>query len=599
VKIIIINTLINIKSVIACVLITGITMASAMTINVPNVKVPIDITAVLNKMENVLIKKNVVDLNKNIIIPTNVKNTNSEHKDSSKPTLGHKSAKTLDKNSALSEKSQLLAKKRTPEDSKKPNENERKKKKMPKRRILSLILLGFTELLGGATLSLLAPFYSKEAEEKGLSVTASGVVFSSVFVMSFFLSPFFGKYITKIGAVNMFVYGTIATGVTNIMFAFLPMVESGSAFLGASLAIRLATAVGEASCFTAVYPLAGERAKEGSISSVLGWMETMFGLGTTIGPFIGGLLYSLGGFYLPFLTCGGLLVTCGVAAAFVLDADTGKDAEEEEGGGAKQVRYRSLLSVPCVLIGFAVLVLTGVSTQWYQPSLEPYLRKQFGLTPFQASLFFMVDGASYALLTPLWGLLLDRGVNSKLVLICGSSIISVSYVFLAPLPPVDPSIVQVALATALHGTGMAANFIATLTIMMSAAGKKVDGEETEQLRGMVTSIWMTADSLGGFVGAAAGGAAYDSLGWSWSCGLVAMLQLFAVFLVSAFWMSYAAIGRRKVRDNGRMEEAKLVKSGRSQEGDKEKLASSAGETTGMLGSGRKEGYGTITQDVLA
>ena len=66
-----------------------------------------------------------------------------------------------------------------------------------------------------------------------------------------------------------------------------------------------------------------------------------------------------------------------------------------------------------------------------------------------------------------------------------------------------------ALATALHGTGMAANFIATLTIMMSAAGKKVDGEETEQLRGMVTSIWMTADSLGGFIGAAAGGAAYD------------------------------------------------------------------------------------------
>ena len=196
-------------------------MASAMTINVPNVKVPIDITAVLNKMENVLIKKNVVDLNKNIIIPTNVKNTNSDQKDSSKPTLGHKS----DKNSALSEKSQLLnSKKRTPEDSKKPNENEKKKKKMPKRRILSLILLGFTELLGGATLSLLAPFYSKEAEEKGLSVTASGVVFSSVFVMSFFLSPFFGKYITKIGAVNMFVYGTIATGVTNIMFAFLPMV---------------------------------------------------------------------------------------------------------------------------------------------------------------------------------------------------------------------------------------------------------------------------------------------------------------------------------------------------------------------------------------
>jgi len=539
-------------------------MASGITINANSAKMPsIDMAAVLNKMEIVL-KKNVVDLNKNYIIPTNNKDINSEPKneDSKKPTLGHKSAEFNDKKAVLSEKSELLTKKRKSEDSKRPNENDSKKNKMPKRRILSLVLLGFVELLGGATLSLLAPFYSKEAEEKGLSVTASGAVFSSVFIMSFFLSPFFGKYITKIGAVNMFVYGTIATGVTNIMFAFLPLVESGSAFLGASLAIRVATAVGEAGCFTAVYPLAGERALEGSVSSVLGWMETMFGLGTTIGPFLGGLLYSLGGFYLPFLTCGGLLVACGAAAAFVLDAEKSKE-EVEEVGDVQQVRYRSLITVPCVLLGFVVLVLTGVSTQWYQPSLEPYLRKQFGLTPFQASLFFMVDGASYALVTPIWGLFLDRGLNSKLVLICGSGIISVSYLFLAPLPPIDPSIVQVGLATALHGAGMAANFIATLTIMMSAAGKKMDGEETEQMRGMVTSMWMTADSLGGFLGAAAGGAAYDRMGWEWSCGMVAMMQLFAVFLVSAFWISFSASARKTIRDNGRLEEAKLVKSGRS------------------------------------
>lgn len=529
-----------------------------------------DMATVFNKMENVL-KKNVVDLNKNYIIDDTKKITyEPKNEDSDKKNIHNKKGIS----ELTTEKSDVINKKMKLDNKKKANDQESKKKKQPKRRILSLFLLGFVELLGGATLSLLAPFYSKEAEDKGLSVTASGTVFSSVFVMSILLSPFFGKYITKIGAVNMFVYGTIATGITNIMFAFLPLIDSGSLFLGASLAIRLATAFGETACFTAVYPLAGERAAEGSMSSVLGWMETMFGLGTTIGPFLGGLLYWLGGFYLPFLVCGILLVGCGAAAVFILD--TPVRMVEEDVTDVPEVRYRNLVTSPSVMLGATVLILTGVSTQWYQPSLEPYLRKTFNLSSFQASLFFMADGASYALVTPIWGILLDKGFSSKAVLMCGSSLISLSYICLGLL---TPSTLQVGLSTALHGAGMAANFIATLTIMMSAAGKKVGGKETEQLHGMVTSIWMTCDSLGGFLGALGGGAAYDRLGWTWSCLMVALMQICAVLLVATFWTCLVMTRRNKIKQD-----------------DVE-----AREETGILtrGEGRKKGYGTMAQDVPA
>jgi len=551
-----------------------------MTINASSVKMTsIDMATVYNKMESIL-TKNMVDLNKNYIIDDTKKITCEPKNEDSDKKITHDNKKGDSDDQKLEQKSE--SKKIKLDNKKKALDQESKKKKQPKRRILSLFLLGFVELLGGATLSLLAPFYSKEAEDKGLSVTASGTVFSSVFVMSIILGPFFGKYITKIGAVNMFVYGTIATGITNIMFAFLPLIESGSAFLGASLAIRLATAFGETACFTAVYPLAGERASEGSMSSVLGWMETMFGLGTTIGPFLGGLLYWLGGFYLPFMVCGVLLVICGAAAVFILDTPGIK--MEEDVVEVVEVKYRNLVTVPSVMLGAVVLILTGVSTQWYQPSLEPYLRETFNLSSFQASLFFMVDGASYALVTPIWGLFLDRGFNSKAVLICGSSLISLSYVCLGLL---TPSIVQVALSTALHGAGMAANFIATLTIMMSAAGKKVGGKETEQLRGMVTSIWMTCDSLGGFLGALGGGAAYDKFGWNWSCLMVALMHLCAVLLVSTV-LACMVISRCKKTNQVDVEGRKGVEK-------------DAREETGILnrGEGKKKGYGTMAQDVPA
>ena len=48
---------------------------------------------------------------------------------------------------------------------------------------------------------------------------------------------------------------------------------------------------------------------------------------------------------------------------------------------------------------------------------------------------------------------------------------------------------------------------------------------------MATSVWITAESLGGLVGSAGGGASYDCLGWRWSALVVAGLQAGAVMMV--------------------------------------------------------------------
>merc|ERR1719369_1932318 len=312
-------------------------------------------------------------------------------------------------------------------------------------RFLSLIILGFSSFLAGCTLSILAPFYSKEAADHGISVTASGTVFASVFVLQIIFTPIFGKYIKVIGSTRLFIFGVITSGLTNILFGFLPAFKSGPLFLGASLAVRSVTALGESAMNTAVYPLARKRCAKESQSSTMSMLETMIGFGTTIGPFIGGLLFEYGGFSLPFATCGMLLLVCGSLAYFVLDPQEEVDAaeEEKEEGPVVKGSFRILLNNPVMLLACLVTLVTGMSTQWYQPSLEPYVRSQFGMTPFQASLLFIIDGGIYALATPVWGLLLDKGLDSRAALILGSSIISLSYMGLAPVTPLTPSITQV------------------------------------------------------------------------------------------------------------------------------------------------------------
>jgi len=409
--------------------------------------------------------------------------------------------------------------------------------KHSKVRMFSLIILGFSTFLAGCTLSILAPFYSKEAEDHGISVTASGTVFASVFVLQIIFTPIFGKYIKVIGSTRLFVFGVITSGLTNILFGFLPVFKSGSLFLGASLVTRSVTALGESAMNTSVYPLARKRCAKESQSSTMSMLETMIGFGTTIGPFIGGLLFEYGGFCLPFAICGTLLLLCGGLAYWVLDPNEETDAAvEEEEGPVVRVSFRVLLNSPVMLLACMVTMVTGMSTQWYQPSLEPYVRSQFGMSPFQASLLFIIDGGIYALITPIIGKLLDKGVDCKVVLVFGSGFICFGYLLLAPAPPFlfAPSLVQIGVGAGVHGVGMAMNFIGTLTLMTKQGEMK--GSDSEQMQGMVTSIWITCESLGGFIGASAGGAAFDKLGWSTSCVLVAACQTMAMVVVVSGWL---------------------------------------------------------------
>lgn len=413
--------------------------------------------------------------------------------------------------------------------------------------LLGLIVLGSSIFLAGCTLSLLAPFYTKVAEDHGLSITSSGAVFASAFVLQIVSTPIFGKYLQRIGSARLFVFGAIVSGSTNIIFGFLPRIRSGSMFLAMSLTVRSMTAVGESAMSTAVYPLA-MRCAPSSQSTVLAVMETMFGAGTTIGPFVGGFLFEVGGFLAPFSICGGLLLVCGVIAYFVLS----RDATEEEAGeevsadGSNNdvemsgevttltpVTYRSLLGTSQMMVAAIATFLTGVSTQWYQPSLEPYVRNTFGLSSFQASLLFIIDGAVYSVCAPLTGKLLDRGVDGMTLLGAGSFIISLAYLVLAPVPPLamEPSLEQIAIGAGIHGLGMAINFISTLTLMTQVAESISPGMAREQVHGMATSVWITAESLGGLVGSAGGGASFDHLGWRWSSLVVAGLQALAVMMV--------------------------------------------------------------------
>ena len=88
----------------------------------------------------------------------------------------------------------------------------------------------------------------------------------------------------------------------------------------------------------------------------------------------GGILFDCGGFPLPFIVSGGLLVFCALAAAIVLDPSEElrqtreEEAEEDEDRnirGDKKEKKGSLFCSFPVVLGLLITILTGAANQWW------------------------------------------------------------------------------------------------------------------------------------------------------------------------------------------------------------------------------------------
>ncbi len=88
-------------------------------------------------------------------------------------------------------------------------------------------------------------------------------------------------------------------------------------------------------------------------STVLSVMETMFGLGLMVGPFLGSVLYEVDGFYLPFVVCGGVLTLCPVLALFCVGGADSLEPQEHQ----ESTPFLKLLRMPCVYLSCLILCI--------------------------------------------------------------------------------------------------------------------------------------------------------------------------------------------------------------------------------------------------
>ena len=142
--------------------------------------------------------------------------------------------------------------------------------------------------------------------------------------------------------------------------------------------------------------------------------------------------------------------------------------------------------------------------------MQPFLESEFNLDTVETGGLLMLDGITCALFTPIWGWTIDSGLFSPVPsLFIGSLCIIAGYLFLG----YSSNVAMVGIGMTINGIGVASYYLITYLLMLSSSIESGLVPDSEQTQGMLTALWFIFESLGGYIGSASGGWAYDMIGF--------------------------------------------------------------------------------------
>ncbi|XP_023017109.1 MFS-type transporter SLC18B1 [Leptinotarsa decemlineata] len=399
--------------------------------------------------------------------------------------------------------------------------------KFTRRQWLTLIVISIADFCNAICVSLQAPFYPQEAHKKGCSATEYGLVFGIFEFVVFLISPIYGQHLNKLGPKLMFNGGIYTTGICAILFGLLDKVEGHYPFIILSFVIRITEALGNAAFLTASFALIAKEFPQ-NVATTFASLETFFGLGLIVGPTVGGALYQVGGYTLPFAVMGSALFMSAILTAIVLP--THEDEEDREAIPS----MLNALKIPGILLSAISIIVTSMSIGFLQATLEAHLRS-FYLQPVILGLMFIINGGVYAIVAPGFGWLCDKCISPKVVTIIGTVLVAAGFCLIGPAPfiPVETQLWLTMLGLVLHGLGMAAQLVASFTDALRTSITHGFPNNLETF-GLISGLWTSTFALGAFIGPSISGILFDFIGFRNSTMFVVVLHLFVGVLVTIF-----------------------------------------------------------------
>ena len=105
-----------------------------------------------------------------------------------------------------------------------------------------------------------------------------------------------------------------------------------------------------------------------------------------------------------------MLLMAFVSLIFFQGSQDCLESKEEQ----QNTPWLGVLKTPGVPISLFTVLFAGIAWSWYSASLEPFMCKTFSSSPSDVGLAYMTFGVTYTVFTPIFGYLIDRGLDGLL-----------------------------------------------------------------------------------------------------------------------------------------------------------------------------------------
>jgi DHA1 family tetracycline resistance protein-like MFS transporter len=186
------------------------------------------------------------------------------------------------------------------------------------RRLLTILLIVFVQMLGAAMIMPILPLYAQR--EFNMTPQIITLLATAFFAAQFLAGPYLGRLSDKYGRVPVLILSQIGTAVSFFMLALAPNVAV--LFLA-----RILDGITGGNIIVAQAYITDITPRERRTES-LGYIFAVFGLGFIFGPALGGLLAAAFGPRVPYVIAGGAAIIVVLLTWFTLDETLSPEQRE-------------------------------------------------------------------------------------------------------------------------------------------------------------------------------------------------------------------------------------------------------------------------------
>ncbi|MCK9278196.1 MAG: MFS transporter [Methanoculleus sp.] len=360
---------------------------------------------------------------------------------------------------------------------------------------------------------LLIPVFPEYAPRLGVDESVIGVVFGIYAAMLLLFSIPMGLLSDRVGRRPLIVTGMLLLALATALFGFSTTVTH-------LIIARMVQGISAAATWSAGLALLADTCDPARLGERMGISLSAVGLGTVLGPVVGGLLFEYLGYTATFLIPAVLVASVGLLVLAV----PVRTCKQEDGRGRSEMLPRGSL-FPLAACAAAVVAVSGTYGV-VDPYLPIYLHAAFAASPATIGLVFAVLAVAAAVAQPAAGRIYDRRGGSRSLI--GGGLLLSGVAIVAAMQA--PTLVLVAVAVFALGVTLSCALVPVMPIM---AGIYRDQGSQGAAYGMYNTFFSVGLSVGPFAGAVLAG--------RWALPTIFLLQAAALAVVGV--LGWPVIGR--------------------------------------------------------